>query len=162
MVIRALKLLTALLVLSIVANAPTFACFGPKLFVGVGSGVHNEVLYALVTLYVEEKTGVESTRIDIPDGQDPLELLSGQKADLVLILTDELLDNTVLRVDDGLQLVTGDRPVADLQFTTVLPAIRKLDRLLEKSDLAGLVERVNAGESAMAAVREFYMERRWI
>ncbi len=159
MAIRSLILVILLVTL---ACLPVQACFGPKLFVGVGQGGQSDVVFALVTLYVQEKTGVESKRVEIEKDQDPLALLSNEKADLVLILTDETLDNTVFHVEGLPLLATGKRPLEELQFTTVLPAIRKLNRLLKYEDVARLGSRVDAGESAMAVAREFFMEHRWI
>ena len=165
MAVRSLILMTLLVLLTASLSQ---ACFGPKLFVGAGQGAQSDVLFALVTLYVQEKTGVESTRVEIEEGQNPLDLLSSEKADLVLVPANESPDgvifyeNAVFHIDGLLQLVTGKRPLDDLQFTTVLPAIRKLNRLLKFEDVAWLVSRVDAGESAMAVVRKFFMERRWI
>ena len=159
MAIRSLVLIVLLVML---ACLPAQACFGPKLFVGVGQGGQSEALFALVTLYVQEKTGVESKRVEIEKGQNPLALLSNEKADLVLVLADETLDNTVFHIVGLPLLATGKRPLEELQFTTVLPAIRKLNRLLEYEDVAQMVSRIDAGESAMAVARKFFMERRWI
>ncbi len=150
------------LLLAVLVCVPVQACFGPKLFVGVGQGDHNEVLYSLVSLYVEEKTGVESTRVDIAEGQNPLQLLTDEKADLVFIPSMDSADNSVLQISGLPFLVTGRRPMEELQFTTVLPAIRKLNRLLEPEDVESLLSRVSSGESPMAASRKFLMERRWI
>jgi hypothetical protein len=159
MAIRSLVLVVLLVSL---ASLPVQACFGPKLFVGVGHGGQNDVIFALVTLYIQEKTGVESKRIEIEMGQDPLALLFNEKADLVIMLADETLDNTVFHVEGLPLLATGKRLLEELQFTTVLPAIRKLNRLLKYEDVARLASRVDAGESAMAVAREFFMEHRWI
>jgi hypothetical protein len=159
MAVRSLVLVILLVTL---ASLPAQACFGPKLFVGVGQGGQNDVVFALVALYVQEKTGVESKRVEIKIGQDPLTLLFGEKADLVLVSADETLDNTVFHVEGLPLLATGKRPLEELQFTTVLPAIRKLNRLLKYEDVARLINRVDAGESAMAVAREFLMEHRWI
>ena len=158
----AIRSLVMAMLLVTLACSPVQACFGPKLFVGVGQGGQNDVVFALVTLYVQEKTGVESKRVEIEKDQDPLALLSNEKADLVLMLADETLDNTVFHVEGLPLLATGKRPLEELQFTTVLPAIRKLNRLLKYEDVARLVGRVDTGESAMAVAREFFMERRWI
>ena len=141
--------------------SPVQACFGPKLFVGVGTGPQDEALFALITLYVQEKTGVESTRVDIEKEQDPLALLAGNKVDLVFVHSDSL-DNTAFQIAGLPLLSTGKRPLEDLQFTTVLPAIRKLNRLLQREDVVLLISRVEAGDSAMSAARKFLMERRWI
>lgn len=141
---------------------PAQACFGPKLFVSAGQGNQGEALFALVTLYVQEKTGVESTRVEIEEGQNPVELLSAEKADLIFVLTDETIDNTVLIIEGLPVLVTGKRPLEELQFTTVLPAIRKLGRLLEQEDVDLLAHKIKAGESAMAVARKFLMRNRWI
>jgi hypothetical protein len=159
MAVRSLVLVILLVTL---ASLPAQACFGPKLFVGVGQGGQNDVVFALVALYVQEKTGVESKRVEIKIGQDPLTLLFGEKADLVLVSADETLDNTVFHVEGLPLLATGKRPLEELQFTTVLPAIRKLNRLLKYEDVTRLINRVDAGESAMAVAREFLMEHRWI
>lgn len=159
MAIRSLVLMILLVTL---ACLPAQACFGPKLFVGVGQGGQNDVVFALVTLYIQEKTGVESKRVEFEKDQNPLDLLSSEKADLVMVLADKTPNNTVFHVEGLPLLVTGKRPLEELQFTTVLPAIKKLNRLLEYEDVALLVGRVNAGESAMAVVRKFLMEHRWI
>ena len=165
MAIRSLILVVLLVVLTSVSAQ---ACFGPKLFVGAGQGVQSDALFALITLYIQEKTGVESTRVEIEEGQNPLDLISSEKADLVLVLADEspdgvtLYKNAVFHIEGLPLLMTGKRPLDDLQFTTVLPAIRKLNRLLKYEQFARLVSRIDAGESAMAVARKFFMERRWI
>lgn len=158
----AIRSLVLVFLLTMLAGSPAQACFGPKLFVGAGQGGQEEALFALVTLYIQEKTGVVSTRVEIEKSQDPLDLLPGEKADLVFVLTDKTLDNTVFRIEGLPLLATGKRPLEDLQFTTVLPAIRKLNRLLKYADVALLVSRIDAGESAMAVARQFFMEHRWI
>ena len=68
----------------------------------------------------------------------------------------------MLSVPEFPALVSGQRPLEELQFTTVAPAVRKLSGLLTKDDVTSLVKQVEAGESAMAAVRCLLMERRWI
>lgn len=161
MVIRTLNAIVATVLLVALSTAPVQACFGPKLFVAAGKSVQDDALFALVTLYVQEKTGVESTRIEIETGQDPLTLLDGEKADLVFVLSDTF-DNKVFQIAGMPHLVTGNRPLEDLQFTTVLPAIRKLNRLLKKEDVELLINNIEAGDSPMAAARKFLMELRWI
>jgi len=59
-------------------------------------------------------------------------------------------------------LVAGSRPVNDLQFTTVLPAVAKLNRLLTSADVELLVRQVEVGKSAMSVARKFLMGNRWI
>jgi hypothetical protein len=162
MAIRTLNSLLGVVLLSLFLSAPALACFGPKLFVGAGPDVRQETLFALVTLYVEEKTGVESTLVEVEKGQNPLDLLTEDKADLVFVAGEGVRDNVVFQAEGQLSLVTGTRPREELQFTTVLPAIRKLQRLLESEDIAILTNRVEAGESAMAVARKFLMKRRWI
>lgn len=148
--------------MTVILAAPLQACFGPKLFVGAGSGAQAEVLYALVTLYIKEKTGVESPRVDLVEGEGPLALLAQNKADLVFVPPGVALDNKVFDLPDLVTLASGPRPHDDLQFTTVLPAVRKLNRLLQPAHVEALVRRVEAGESAMSAARSFFMENRWI
>lgn len=162
MVIRSINLLMSMVMLVALTCAPVQACFGPKLFVGVGQGPQNEALYALVTLYIQEKTGVESTRVEIEAGQDPLALLSSEKVDLAFLLSEGSPDNTVFQIEGAPLLVTGARPLEELQFTTVLPAVRKLNRLLKPEDLGSLISQIEAGKSAMSVARKFLMELRWI
>ncbi len=162
MAVRALRHLLLLLLLVCLTCQPLAACFGPKLFVGVGLGAEETVLYAMVTLYVQEKTGVESLRVDFSDGQNPLLELAEEKVDLAFILADPALSEVVFNLAGSVVLVTGKRPLDNLQFTTVLPAIRKLNSLVQPEDVTGLVAQVEAGESAMAVVRKLFMQRRWI
>ena len=84
------------------------------------------------------------------------------KADMVLLRTPEPPENTVFVISGYPVLASGNRPYEDLQFSTVLPAVRKLNRLLAAEDVESLVEKVRAGESAMSATRTFFMDRRWI
>lgn len=161
MVVRTLNLVVGTVLLLALTCAQVQACFGPKLFVAAGTTVQDEALFALVTLYVQEKTGVESTRVALEEGQNPLALLTGEKADLVFVWSDSL-DDAVLQITDMPQLVTGKRPREDLQFTTVLPAIRKLNRLLKQADVELVVGRIEAGDSPMAVARKFLMGLRWI
>ncbi len=161
MAIRTLNGIVLTLLLTLLVSVPAQACFGPKLFVGAGQSVQDEALFALVTLYVQEKTGVGSIRIEVESGQDPLALFAAEKADLIFVASDSL-ENTVLQIAGMPLLVTGPRPLEELQFTTVLPAIRKLNRLLKKEDVELIVSQIEAGESAMASARKFLMELRWI
>jgi hypothetical protein len=52
MALRQITFLVGIVLLAVLASTPTQACFGPKLFVGAGSTPQQELLYALVTLYV--------------------------------------------------------------------------------------------------------------
>lgn len=148
--------------LAALLSNPVQACFGPKLFVGAGVTVQQELLYALVTLYVQEKTGVESTHVEVSVGQDPHDLLAAEKVDLVFANVNEPAEKTVFELTDLPLLLSGPRPVNDLQFTTVLPALSKLNRLLTTADVELLVGQVESGESALAVARKFLMEKRWI
>lgn len=160
MAFRAITLIVCCAVLCV--GTPAQACFGPKLFVGAGQTVEEEALYALVTLYVEEKTGVESTFVAVGSHVDPLSLLTEDKADLVFVTANTVNVEAPFYVEGFPALHSGKRPQEELQFTTVLPAINKLKRLISREDIAQIVARVKAGESAMAVVRKFLMQRRWI
>ena len=59
-------------------------------------------------------------------------------------------------------LLGGSRPFNDLQFTTVVPALRKLAALLTPADLQLLEARVAAGDKPLAAARRLFKERRWL
>lgn len=162
MALRQITFLICVALLALLLSTPVQACFGPKLFVGAGSTPEQELLYALVTLYVQEKTGVESTRVGVGPDQRPLNLLSEEKVDLVFVSPDTPTGETVFQLPDLPSLVTGPRPENDLQFTTVLPAIAKLNRLLTRADVELLLNQLETGKSAMSIARKFLMENRWI
>lgn len=161
MAIRTIRIIACALILVMLNMLPLHACFGPKLFFGVGDNPEQRMLYALITLYVKEKTGVECTMVEVEQGKALL-LIEENKADLVLASMSTKSENTVFAVDGYPSLVSGPRPYEDLQFTTVLPAIKKLNRLLKKEDMEFLLSEATDGESAMSVVRKFFMERRWI
>jgi len=160
--VRQIIILCCLLLSGLLSCPDAEGCFGPKLFVGVSDSPEEEVLYALVTLYIKEKTGVESTRVEIAPDQKPLGLIAGEQVDLAFVATEQPLRSIVFRLEGMPALAAGGRPLDDLQFTTVLPAVKKLNSLLSRADVEGLLLRVKAGESAMAAARHFLMQRRWI
>jgi len=162
MALRQITFLVGIVLLVVLVSPPAQACFGPKLFVGAGSTPQQELLYALVTLYVQEKTGVESTRVEFGVSQNPLDLLSADKVDLVFVPVNESVNETVFQLSDMPPLVAGLRPVNELQFTTVLPAVAKLNRLLTNADVELLIRQVEAGQSAMSVARKFLMRNRWI
>ena len=162
MALRQITFLVGIVLLAVLVSFPAQACFGPKLFVGAGSTTQQELLYALVTLYVQEKTGVESTRVEVGVSQNPLDLLSADKVDLVFVPVNDPVNETAFQLSDLPPLVAGPRPVNDLQFTTVLPAVAKLNRLLTSADVELLVLQVEAGNSAMSVARKFLMGNRWI
>jgi hypothetical protein len=87
--------------------------------------------------------------------------LAGDKVDLVFTTSDSL-DHPVFELAGMPLLAAGQRPLRDLQFTTVLPAIGKLNNLLKQDDVEGLVNRIESGESPMSAARNFLMKLRWI
>lgn len=153
---------TVLLVLIVLPAFPAAACFGPKLFVGHGATPREELLFALVSLYVQEKTGVESEPVEVDGGAGAAQALAGERVDLVFSATPVAGGETVLAVTGYPLLVSGQRPLNDLQFTTVVPALRKLAALLTPRDLADLEARVAAGEKPLAAARHLCMERRWL
>lgn len=162
MALRALKFQVSFLCFVLCAFSLAEGCFGPKLFVGFQKGTQNEVMYALITLYIKEKTGVESTLVMIDDQQDPIRLIEQDQADLVFTSYESQPENVVFHVTGSPVLVSGTRPYSDLQFTTVLPAVKKLNALLTPADLTTLTDRVKSGQSAMSVVREFLMKNRWI
>lgn len=159
MAVRALICLALVLA---VFSPPADACFGPKLYVAAVAEPRQQALVAVATLYVREKTGVESAYVALGAGADPLAELSQERADLVCAAVPSDPAGVLLAVPGYPALVGGTRVFADLQFTTVAPALRKLGGLLTPADLSLLTAQIVAGEPPLAAARRLLMERRWI
>lgn len=140
---------------------PVDACFGPKLYLGAGSGPEGDLLYALVSLYIKEKTGTETIRVSL-EGLDPVEELRTERLDLAFIPTGTPFRPVFLAIPGWSRLAAGRRPLEDLQFTTLSPALGKLDRLLKEEHLRQLQAAVRAGEPPAAAVRRFLVAQGWI
>ncbi len=156
---KRLSLLCSLLLC--LAVVPASACFGPKLYLGGVSAPADEALFELVALYVKEKTGIETLRVDLA-GEAPLAALAAERADLVLAVGETPEEATLLALPGFPRLVAGRRPLADLQFTTVVPALRKLGRMLAAADVAAVTAAVEQGESAAAAARKLLMAKGWL
>ena len=140
---------------------PATACFGPKLFLGVGDDATGQVLASFVAIYVKETTGTEVERIPL-EGRDPSTEIGTEKIDFAF--TDQsMTDTLVLMSVAGLpQLISGPRIDNDLQFTTVRPSLARLEKKLSAEDVTALTKKVEAGELAMDVVRHLLIERRWI
>lgn len=162
MAVRPLKSILTVIALTVLAVTPAMACFGPKLYVGVAADARQELLFAVVSLYVVEKTGVESERVPLTGEDDPGRALAAEKVDMAFADLPVTGAETLLAIAGYPLLASGSRPLTDLQFTTVAPALRKLAALLTPRDLAELEARVAAGDKPLAAVRRLFKERRWI
>lgn len=137
------------------------ACFGPKLYIGLSDTAEQRAFYAVVALYIKEKTGVETVAVPL-EGADPLRALAEKRVDMALI--DELSDafTPLVTAAGAPYLLSGSRPLEELQFTTVAPALQRLDRLLTPELFAPLAAEVAAGAPPAATARAFLMRQRWI
>lgn len=155
------RLLPLLLLLLLLVPQGGEACFGPKLYLGIGSDEGAQRLLAeVVSLYVKEKTGTEMVLTPLA-GLAPLEALQQEKVDLALSFAKS--DEAVLTLPElELHLLSGERPRNDLQFTTVLPALAKLAQQLPTVDLTPFVAAVTAGEPAAGVARRLLRGQRWI
>jgi len=155
---RCLLLLIGLL---LTAASPAPACFGPKLYLAAASVPQSTALYEIVALYVKEKTGVETVRVELSD-EALLAALQEERADLVLTLAATPSGTTLLALDGLPRLVAGRRVQEDLQFTTVAPALRKLARQLSAADVASVIAAVEGGTPPAAAARQLLMAKEWL
>lgn len=152
-------LMLLLAILALPGQAP--ACFGPKLFLGMASDPQSQALGALVMVYVKEKTGVETLSVPLEE----IEAKGGfdeEKADMVLTRREGLKGRVLLALPDAPVLIVGRRPAEDLQFSTVVPSLEKLSRLLKAEHLARVVENREGEPSLVAAARRLLKENRWI
>lgn len=143
-----------LLILFLLCTAPAWACFGPKLYIGVEPGVTGDLNFALVSLYLKEKTGVEAVRVEMA-GKDAVAAVAAA-AQVDLATAPAASSGGLLTLPDGSILLGGKRVQDDLQFTTVLPALNKLQHVLAHADGVALLARVRAGEGAVAVARSWF------
>ncbi len=152
----------SLVLLLLLITVPASACFGPKLYLGTPAGEDGELLFHLVAIYVKEKTGVESLRVELTAGQTAESLLQKNEVDLAFHPAASQNWSAVLQLEEQLWLLTGPRPTEDLQFTTVPRTLSKLQRLLAAGALTELRRQVANGILPAKAVRGHFMERGWI
>ncbi|HEY5672489.1 MAG TPA: hypothetical protein VIR78_02170 [Malonomonas sp.] len=156
-----LKTLVSTLLLLFLA-LPAAACFGPKLYLGTPAGEEGELLFHLAAIYIHEKTGVESIRFELNNEQTPADVLQKEQVDLVFAPSASDDRPALLQIGAELWLLSGPRPIDDLQFTTVPRTLAKLQRLMTAEDLALLRQQVARGVLPAAAVRQLYRQRSWI
>ncbi len=141
---------------------PAVACFGPKLFIGTEPGLAGEMRFHLVALYLHEKTGIESQRVEFVPGETALAAIAAEKIDLGFSLPDDAAPEPRLTLETGRVLYSGKRPLEDLQFSTVPRALAKLQQRLAGEDLSGIEQEIAAGVLPAAAVRHFMLREGWI
>ncbi len=153
-------LLTALVIFALPAPH-AHGCFGPKLYIGVDDSSRQQALYALVSIYLKEKTGTESQQVRV-DIDTALKSLTADKADLLLLDRDIAAAPLVFEPSGVPRIYSGERPQSDLQFTLVLPALKKLSGLLRGDDFSALVALVEEGAPPLASARAFMNQRGWL
>jgi len=136
-------------------------CFGPRLFIAADTSAQQQALYALVSIYLKEKTGTESTPVS-SDGGLAGDLIATDKADLAICRPGGDEASVVFAVPGVPLICSGDRPRSDIQFTLVLPALKKLSGLLAADDFRELSATVAEGRPPLAAARAFLDARGWL
>lgn len=159
MVVRTLKICGLVLLLGTLA-LPVQACFGPKLFLGIPDDSAGQVLTSLVAIYIKEKTGVDTERVELA-GRDLRQEITADKLDYGFAEENGSLQ-TILQVEGLPLLVSGPRILSDLQFTTVGPALQRLQKILKPEHVEQIRQDVATGALPMAAARSFLMQQRWI
>jgi hypothetical protein len=156
-----MRRLVLTLALLLAASGPATACFGPKLYLGMEPTPAAIALGEIAKLYIKEKTGVESIRVELAAGESPA-ALGNDRVDLA-VAGGGLPPAELLWELPGLAgLAAGPHPRNELQFTTVIPALTKLQTLLRAADLRAVVAAMADGRPAAAAARALLQGRRWI
>ncbi len=155
------RLLPLVIFLLLFGVEPAAPCFGPKLYLGVPDDNRGRVFAELTILYVKEKTGVETVRVPVA-GDAGIAGVRGATLDLALSATaaDDL--PVLLAAPGGPLLLSGPRPLTDLQFSTVPAALKRLGALLTEDFFAGLTAEVEGGAEPAAVVGRALREKRWI
>jgi hypothetical protein len=152
---------TLSILLMLLLAVPALACFGPKLYLGIGEDATGQVLASFVAIYVKETTGTDVERVEL-NGRDPLSEINAKKIDFSFAEKSPKEMVVLMSVEGLPQLIGGLRIDNDLQFTTVRPTLSRLEAKLTPGDVKALSTEVEAGEMAMDVVRKFLIERRWI
>lgn len=160
MAVRPLIKFSSLLLLLLLAG-PSLACFGPKLYLGVGDDATGQVLASFVAIYIKEATGTEVERVPL-DGRDPAAEIVAEQIDFAFVDPLPAGRSSLLQIEALPPLMSGPRIEDDLQFTTVRPALTRLAAKLTAADVTSLAKKVAAGELPMDVVRTFLIDRRWI
>jgi len=160
MVVRPIKIIILLFLVALFA-LPVQACFGPKLFLGLPDDARGQVLSSLVAIYVKEKTGTETERVKL-SGKDALDEIKADKIDFGFTAMADDTTTLLLNIEGLPLLASGPRIVNDLQFTTVVPALQRLQRILKPEHIDLILQDVENGALPMAAARRFLMQQRWI
>ncbi len=160
MAIRPLIRVASFLILLLLA-VPALGCFGPKLYLGVGDDPTGQVLASFVAIYVKETTGTEVERIAL-EGRDPLIEIVAERIDFSFVDGNTQGGVVLMKISGLPPLLTGSRIDNDLQFTTVRPALARLEAKLTTAEVMALSKKVEEGAMAMDIVRHFLIERRWL
>lgn len=160
MVVRSLKIVSLLLLVCFFAM-PVQACFGPKLFLGLPGDLRGQVLTSIIAIYVKEKTGIDSKRVALAD-KAVLTEIKAENLDYGFSAKADKAEQVILQIDGLPMLASGPRILSDLQFTTVVPALQRLQRLLKAEHVELILNEVESGALPMAAARDFMMRERWI
>ncbi|WP_020676110.1 hypothetical protein [Geopsychrobacter electrodiphilus] len=163
MAFSALKYVCLCLVLLLtLMSSSGLACFGPKLFIGVAAGQEGEMRFYLVSIYLHEKTGIDSTLIELKSGQTGAEALAAKEIDLGFSSQPGVQATPVLHLGGQLYLYSGERPLNDLQFSTVGRTLVKLQQRLDTGGLESIRQKIQTGTLPAVAVRDFLLKNGWI
>lgn len=163
MAIPALRKISLLIFVALIVSvASGYACFGPKLFIGVEPGLEGEMRYHLLSIYLHEKTGIDSTMIELDSGQTALQAIGANEIDLGFSPGSTTDPAYVLTLEEGINLYSGDRPRNDLQFSTTGKALSKLGQRLDNHSISTIRQSISSGILPATAVRKFMMQSGWI
>jgi hypothetical protein len=151
----------SIILLMFLFAVPALACFGPKLYLGVGTDATGQVLASFVAIYVKETTGTDVERVQL-ERRDPVAEIIAEKIDFSFAESGSEQTVILMAIDRLPPLLAGPRIDNDLQFTTVRPTLIRLAGKLTAADVAALSAKVETGALAMDVVRHFLIERRWI
>ncbi|MBE0499850.1 MAG: hypothetical protein IBX47_00295 [Desulfuromonadales bacterium] len=160
MAIRPLILMLSFLLLMLL-TVPVFACFGPKLYLGIGESPTDQVLTSFVAIFIKETTGIDVERTPLA-GRDPQAEIAAEKIDFSFIPKHRDGSVVLMEITGFSPLITGPRIDNDLQFTTVRTTLARLEKKLTAGHVQALVAEVDTGALAMDVVRHFLIVQRWI
>lgn len=145
----------------------TRACFGDKLGIGYVKGVEDEFCAHLVSLYIKEKTGIDSVVSEFSDADAVESSLKKVETDIIIWTVEkEKINGTetkiFLLVEDGdkkIILEVSKKILDDIRFHTLNKVMERIGKIITYADIEKNISLIKDGKKfSKQAAREYLVE----